>query len=294
MNVKTFPLLPGRIRLASARPFLVLGLGVLLTGCPAGRQETPPQTAGDKVIIRGSNTFGEELAPRLIAAYKKDAPAAEFDVESKATVYGFAALLGGKADIAAASRPPLKEELELAKIRGIEMNEYTVGSYTVAVIVNAGNPVANLTKDQVREIFTGTIKNWKDVGGPDAPISMFIRDPIAGTHLGFKELALGNTAYSSEAKMFTDYAGIVKAVIGDANGIGYTSLDLAKQTGVKGVSVGGVEPSVTTVHAGNYPYSRVVKLHTGKGRESTATKAFIQFVQSERGKAIVAETGFTP
>jgi phosphate transport system substrate-binding protein len=271
-----------------------LGLGLLLTGCPAGAPETAPRTPGDKVIIRGSNTFGEELAPRLIAAYKKENPAAEFDVEFKATVYGFAALLGGKSDIAAASRPPLKEELELAKIRGIEMSEYVVGSYSVAVVVNAGNPVANLTKDQVREIFTGTIKNWKDVGGADAPISLSIRDPIAGTHLGFKELALGNTAYSTDAKMFTDYDGIVKAVVGDANGIGYTSLDPAKQTGVKAVSVGGVEPSVTTVHAGNYPYSRVVKLHTGKGRETAATKAFIQFVQSERGKAIVAETGFTP
>lgn len=280
--------------LAAARTLVALGFGVLLTGCPAGKQETPPVTSGEKIIIRGSNTFGEELAPRLIAAYKQDHPTAAFDVESKATVYGFAALLGGKADIAAASRPPLKEELELAKIRGIEMNEYAVGSYSVAVIVNAGNPVVNLTKDQIREIFTGAIKNWKAVGGSDASINLFIRDPIAGTHLGFKELALGNTAYSTDARMFTDYAGIVKAVAADANGIGYTSLGLAHQTGVKAVSVGGVEPSVTTVHAGNYPYSRVVKLHTGKGRESAATKAFIQFVQSERGQAIVAETGFTP
>src|SRR5688572_10258852 len=182
MNAKTFPLHRGRLCTASARSGFALALGLLLTGCPAGKQETPPVTSGDKIIIRGSNTFGEELAPRLIAAFKKDHPTAQFDVESKATVYGFAALLGGKSDIAAASRPPLKEELELAKIRGIEMNEYVVGSYSVAVIVNGGNPVANLTKDQVREIFTGTIKNWKDVGGPDAPINLFIRDPIAGTH----------------------------------------------------------------------------------------------------------------
>lgn len=294
MNATTFPLHRGCFRAVTAQSVFVLVLGLLLTGCPAGKQETPPVTSGDKVIIRGSNTFGEELAPRLIAAFKQDHPAAVFDLESKATVYGFAALLGGESDIAAASRPPLKEELELAKIRGIEMNEYVVGSYSVAVIVNSGNPVASLTKDQVREIFTGTIKNWKDVGGSDAPISLFIRDPIAGTHLGFKELALGNTAYSADAKMFTDYAGIVKAVAAEANGIGYTSLDLAKEAGVKGVSVGGVEPSVTTVHQGNYPYSRVVKLHTGKGRESVATKAFIQFVQSERGKEIVAQTGFTP
>lgn len=274
----------------------LVALALLLTGCPANKPagpEIPPVSEG-KVSIRGSNTFGEELAPRLIAAFKQEHPNAEFELESKATVYGFAALLAGKCDLAAASRPPLKEELELAKMREIELNDYVVGSYSVAIVVNAGNPVANLTKDQVRGIFVGELTNWKDVGGPDAPIKLFIRDPISGTHLGFKELALGNTAYNPEAKMFTDYAGIVKAVAAETGGIGYTSIELAKSPGVKGVAIGGIEPSVTTVHAGNYPYSRVVKLHTNKARESALTKNFIQFILSDKGKAIVTQTGFTP
>lgn len=269
-------------------------LGLLLSGCPAGKPDAPPAPAADKVIIRGSNTFGEELAPRLIAAFKKEHPKAEFDVESKATVYGFAALLGSKCDIAAASRPPLKEELELAKMREIEMNDYVVGSFSVAVVVNAANSAKDLTKDQVREIFTGTITNWSAVGGPDAAIKLYIRDPISGTHLGFKELALGNTAYSAEAKMLPEYAAIVKAVAADAHGIGYSSLEAAKAAGVKGVSIGGVEPSVTTVHAGNYPYSRVVRLHTNKARESELTKQFVKFVQSAPAKEILTQTGFTP
>lgn len=294
MNAKTSPLPRGRWFAAPTRPGLALVLGVLLTGCPASKHDKPPITSGDKVVIRGSNTFGEELAPRLIAAFKKEHANTDFDLESKATVYGSAALLGGKADIAAASRPPLKEELELARMRGIEMNSHTVGSYSVAVIVHGNNPVGSLTKEQVRDIFAGGVKNWKAVGGPDAPISCYIRDPIAGTHLGFKELALGNQAYSAEAKLFTDYETIVKSVIADPNGIGYSSLDLAKNPGVKAVSVSGVEPSVTTVHQGNYPYSRVVKLYTAKGRESDHTKAFIQFIQSASGKEIVTLTGFTP
>ena len=284
----------GRPDRSPIRSVAVLGLSLLLTGCPAPKEEAPPAAAGNKVVIRGSNTFGEELAPRLIAAFKKEHANTDFDLESKATVYGFAALLGAKADIAAASRPPLKEELELAKMRGIEMNSHTVGSYSVAVIVHGNNSVANLTKEQVRDIFAGVVKNWKAVGGPDAPISCYIRDPIAGTHLGFKELALGNQAYSAEAKLFTDYETIVKSVIADPNGIGYSSLDLAKNPGVKAVSVGGVEPSVTTVHQGNYPYSRVVKLYTAKGRETDHTKAFIQYIQSAAGKEIVTLTGFTP
>src|SRR5436190_24053776 len=91
-------------------------LGLLVAGCPASKT-APGGMAGAKVLIRGSNTFGEELAPRLIAEYKRDHSASEFDVESKATVYGMAALLGGKCDIAGASRVALKEELELAKMR---------------------------------------------------------------------------------------------------------------------------------------------------------------------------------
>ena len=294
MKTKMFFLTRGSLS-ALARCGLWLVLGTLFAGCPASKPEAPPAgTNSTKVTIRGSNTFGEELAPRLISAFKKDNPAAEFDLETKATAYGFGALLGGKADIAAASRPPLKEELELAKMRGIEMNDYVVGSYTVAVIVNSGNAITNLTKDQVRDIFTGVVKNWKDVGGPDAPIGVYIRDPIAGTHFGFKELALGNTGYSIESKLFTDYGGIVRSVGADPGGIGFAGLDSAKDTGVKAVSIAGIEASASSVHKGDYPYSRVVKLHTAKGRESAQTKAFVQFIQSERGKAIVAQAGFTP
>jgi phosphate transport system substrate-binding protein len=271
-------------------------LGLLAAGCPANKPDVPrlPPPSEGKVTIRGSNTFGEELGPMLIAAFKKEHPQAEFDLESKATVYGFASLLAGKCDIAAASRPPLKEELELAKMREIELNDYVVGSYSVAVVVHAGNPVANLTRDQVREIFTGAIKNWRDVGGPDAEIRLFIRDPISGTHLGFKELALGNQAYASTAKMFTDYESIARAVAAEPAGIGYVSLELARGAGLKGVSVGGVEPSVAAVHAGNYPYARVVRLHTNKARESALTRAFVQFVTSEAGKEIVRQAGFAP
>jgi len=268
-------------------------LGLLAAGCPASKP-APEAATGAKVLIRGSNTFGEELAPRLIAEYKKDHATAAFDVESKATVYGMAALLGGKCDIAGASRVALKEELELAKMRGIELNDYLIGSYSVAVVVNGGNPVASLTKDQVRDIFTGVVTNWNVVGGPDAPIRLYIRDPISGTYLGFKELAMGNTPYGPQPNLFPTYEAIVQAVAKDAHGIGYASLDLAKHAGVKGVSIGGTEASVAAVNKGEYPYSRAIRLYTRKGDETPLTRDFIQFIQSARGQKIVAEMGFAP
>ena len=276
-------------------------LGLVLAGCPEGKTKsdsggTPTGTTGsaNKVVIRGSNTIGEELAPQLIAEFKKDHPAVAFELEPKATGYGMAALRAGQCDIAAASRAAIEEELELTKASGIEMQESILGAYSVALVVNAANPVANLTKDQVHDIFTGKITNWKDVGGPDAAIQLYIRDPISGTHLGFKELAMKNEAYAPHPRLLTNYTGIVQAVAADANGIGYSGIELAKATGTKLLTIGGVEPTAANVNSGKYPYARVLRFYTNKGRESQATKDFIKFVLSKRGQEIVAQTGFTP
>src|SRR5690349_8519337 len=191
------------------RNFSLLLLGLAVAGCPAGKQNASAlnSEAPGKVTIRGSNTVGEELAPRLIAEYKKDHPSSEFDLLTKGTSYGMGALVGGFCDIAGASRPPLKEELEVAQFRNVELNDHVIGTYCVAVVVNAANPAGNLTPEQVRDIFTGAILNWKDVGGPDAPIHLYIRDPVSGTHLGFRELAMENKPYVSEQNLYTNYEG---------------------------------------------------------------------------------------
>jgi phosphate transport system substrate-binding protein len=269
-------------------------LGLLFAGCPAGKPAAPETAPLQKITIRGSNTVGEELAPRLMAEYKKEHPAAEFDLESKGTSYGMGALMGGFCDMAGASRLPLKEELEVAQFRNVELNDYVIGAYSVAVVVNAANPVGNLTRGQVRDIFTGVIQNWKDVGGPDAPIHLYIRDPISGTYIGFKELAMGNKPYLSGLNLFTNYTGIVAAVAQDANGIGYSGFSLTPQAGVKAVSIDGVEPAVDAVNKGKYPYARTLHLYTNKAKERPAALDFIQFIQSSRGQAVLAQMGYVP
>jgi phosphate transport system substrate-binding protein len=146
----------------------------------------------------------------------------------------------------------------------------------------------------VRDIFTGTIKNWKDVGGPDAAISLYIRDPISGTYLGFRELAMDNKAYADGAKLLTNYAGIVDAVAQDANGIGYSGIELATNAGVKGVSIDGVLPTAQSVNAGKYPYARALRFYTNKAKESGPVHEFIQYVESPKGQQILDQMGFVP
>jgi len=268
-------------------------IGILVAGCP-GSKPTPGTASSGKITIRGSNTIGEELAPQLIAEYKKSHPPITFDLESKGTGYGFGALMGGFCDIAGASRFPLKEELEMARNRNVEYIDHVIGAYSVAVVVNAANPIGNLTRGQVRDIFTGVIQNWKEVGGADAPIHLSIRDPISGTHLGFRELAMENKPYADTPNLFTNYEAIVEAVAKDANGIGYSSLELANNAGVKPVSIGGIEPNAADVDKGDYPYARVLHLYTSKGHETPEALDFIQFVLSPQGQAVLTRTGFTP
>ena len=146
----------------------------LLTPSCSDKQQAPsppPPSLEGKIVIKGSNTIGEELAPRLIAEYKKEHPAANVELESKLTGYGLAALIAGQCNIASASRAPLPDEVEQARVRNVELDDHIIGSYSVAVIVNSACPVSDLKREQIRDIFTGAIQNWKDVGGPDAPIS---------------------------------------------------------------------------------------------------------------------------
>lgn len=271
-----------RIRLVGSLSLMVLS--VVAAGC--GKP--------GKIIIRGSNTFGEELAPRLIAEYRKEHPTVVFDTEYKGTSYGMGALLVERCDIAAASRPVSTNELQLAKDRDIEFNDHVIGAYSVAVIVNAGSSIGNLTRDQVRNIFTGAVTNWKEVGGPDAPIHLCSRDEISGTYLGFRELAMENKPYGLGLKAFTNYLGIIQKVAQDANGIGYTSIDLVSKDGVKAVSIGGVAPTIASVNGGQYPYARVLHLYTDTTKESPPTRDFVQFVQSKRGQEILTRMGFVP
>jgi phosphate transport system substrate-binding protein len=266
--------------------FALILLSAVIAGCSGGKPE--------KIVVLGSNTIGEELAPRLVAEYKKQHPGVTFEMEFKGTTYGLGGLMVKRCDIAAASREATTNEVALAKAEGVEFDAHVIGAYDVAVIVNAGNPVGNLSKDQVRDLFIGTAQNWKDVGGPDAPVNLYIRHPISGTYLGFRELAMENKPYALTVKTYTNYTEIVQAVANDPNGIGYSTIPLASQPGVKAVSIDGVAPTVEAVNKGLYPYARVLRLYLDKVNATPAALEFIQFVESEPGQAVVNQMGFAP
>jgi phosphate transport system substrate-binding protein len=248
------------------------------------------QTA--KIVIKGSNTFGEELAPALIEKYRKNHPNVSIELESKGSASGFAALLAGECDIASSSRSINDDEKRLAQSRGIKLNDRYIGSYGVAVVLHAANRVTDLTDKQVRDIFTGAITNWKALGGKDLPIHLYIRDPVSGTHLGFRELAMENKPYAASAKALQTYAEIIAAVKADEAGIGYASMHAENDKGVQVARINGKMLTVWSVNQGDYPFARSLRLYTNKNRESPQVKEFMRFVITRPGQDVVQQVGF--
>jgi len=275
----------------AVRALALLTIPALLTGCPAAK--SPPEPA-PTLIVRGSNTIGEELAPALAAAFKKRRPGVAFDFEFKGTTYGFGALMAGRADIAAASRPVSTNELKLAADRGITLADALIGSYAVAVVVNAGNPVARLTPEQVKGLFTGALQNWKEVGGPDQPVAVHIRDLVSGTHLGFQELAMDREPYALTAQLHPSYEAIGQAVAAQPNAVGFTSLPVAGQPGVKAVAIGDVAPTFEAVQQGRYPFARKLHLFTDQTKATPLAREFVQFALSAEGQQVLRAGGFVP
>lgn len=248
----------------------------------------------ETVRIKGSNTFGEELGPRLIKAYQGQHPGIDIELESKGSGTGITALLAGECDIAPMSRSVNEDELRLARSREIRLKYCTVGYYGVAVIVNEINPIEGLSDSQIADIFTGRIDNWKVLGWEDQPISTFIRDPVSGTYLGFQELAMRNEPYVDGATRLPSYSAIAEAVSRHPYAIGYSGAQRFDALKVKSVKVNGVPLNSVAVNEGLYPYARLLRFVTSEKHETPEATDFIHFVQSKDGRAILTEMGYVP
>ena len=250
--------------------------------------------AGDSLSIRGSDTFGEELGPKLISAFQEQNPDTAVELESLGSVSGIAALLDETCDIAVSSRMFTDDEQRMARSRGIELHSAIAGYYGVAVVVNAANPLKNLSDRAILDIFTGKTTNWQQVGGTDRPIAVLIRDASGGTHLGFRTLAMDKHPYAASARPFASYTALAEAVAADPDAIGYVGMNLVSSPGLHPVSINGILPRDVTVHEGIYPYVEPILLYTRAKSTHPTVERFIQFVRSNAGQDIVKSIGFVP
>lgn len=273
-------------------------LALALCGCPGSDTVGAGATAQQFVTIKGSDTM-VHLVTSWAEAYMQATPGAEVSVTGGGTGTGIAALINGTTDVAMASRDMKEDEQRLASGKGATLERIVVGQDGIALVVHPDNPVSELSTDQLRQIFNGTLKRWSQVGGPDQPIQVLSRESSSGTYGFFKEHVLENDDFGPEVLLMPSTSAIVQSATQDPWSIGYVGLGYTKEAKLKvlkvkaGPDAPAVLPSVETVKDGSYAIARPLLLYGPASRDGVA-KGFIDFALSEAGQKIVAENGYIP
>jgi phosphate transport system substrate-binding protein len=193
----------------------------------------------------------------------------------------------GLVDIGNSGRKPTDAEIEKYRLQLFKWALDGVG-----IVVNPENTVTSLTKQQLKDIFSGKLSNWKELGGVDKSITVYTRDNASGTREVFFEKALDKGDITTKANFVASNGAMKTAVAGDPFGIGYVSVGHMDAT-VTPVAIDGVAPSLENVKNGNYKIARGLYSNT-KGAPSALVKDFLDFLYSPSGEKIISDMGFIP
>lgn len=230
------------------------------------------------------------MALEIAKAFEKKNPGVRVDVQSGGSSRGVADARQGTADIGMVSRALNPDEKDLTG--------YVIAKDGVCIILNKKNAVNQLTDEQIVKIYTGLIKNWKEVGGADAPITVVNKAEGRSTlELFTHYYKLKNSDIKASVVIGDNEQGI-KTVAGNPNSIGYVSIGTAEfnesaGTPIKLLPIQGIKPSTENVKNGTFPLSRVLNL-VSKGSASGMKKKFIEFAQSTEVNEIVKQQYFVP
>jgi phosphate transport system substrate-binding protein len=213
---------------------------------------------------------------------------------------GIAAIINKTTDLANASRPMKDSEVAKAKANGVNPIGVAFAVDGLSVIVNQKNPVKNLTVDQVGQIYRGELSNWKQAGGPDAPITLYGRQPNSGTFVFFREGVVRGD-YSNKMNQMNGNAQILEAVKKDAGGIGYVGIgyvlddrgNIAPGIQVVDIAKPFSPLKLENILSGNYPITRPLYQYFD-GNNRAKVEAFLKYELSPEGVAIIQKDGFYP
>ena len=252
--------------------------------------------APKKITVKGSDTM-VILAQKWAEVYMKSHPETVIQVTGGGSGTGIAALINGSTDICNSSRPMKASEVDKLKQRynspGVEIPCAQDG---ITIFLNETNPVQELSLKQLSDIYTGRIKNWKQVGGPDALIRLYGRENSSGTYQFFQEKVVKGD-YASGTNTLPGTAAVVNAVKKDKYGIGYGGAAYA--TGVKHCKVKkdanspAYLPTAATIKSRQYPITRYLYMYM-TNRPTGAVKQYIDWILSPEGQKYVTEIGYFP
>ncbi|MDP2718978.1 MAG: phosphate ABC transporter substrate-binding protein [Dehalococcoidia bacterium] len=263
-----------RIRAAVCLGILILAVG-LTSACG--------KTSGAGLIVAGSTSV-QPFAEVLAEEYMIQHPDAFIDVEGGGSSAGIVATQSGIADIGMSSRDLKGEEKSLWNVE--------IARDGLAVIINPGNPIQNLTLDQVRDIYTAKVTGWSQLGGSKSKIHVITREEGSGTRGSFESLVMGKDRITPRALVQDSNGATRQLVADDINSIGFISLGLVDDT-VKALELGGVPATRENVINGSYGLSRPF-LFIARSNPVGQSKQFIDFTLSEEGQKILATEGLVP
>lgn len=270
------------------QPFIFLSFIIILTAVfTSSCTYKIPEKATIK--IKGSDTM-LYLTKLLAEEYMKRNPSVSIYVEGGGTAAGIKAFVRGETDICTASRTFKGEEVKLLaeQFRSVGIS-FIIARDALTIFVNPKNKVKNFSLEQLKEIFTGRIKNWKELGGEDSRIDVLNRNPNSGTYLYFKEHVLSGEEYTPKVITKPTTLSIVEEVLSDKNAIGYGGIGYQRE--LMNASVEGIKPSEINVRNDIYPISRYLYFYT-HNTPSGIIKDFIDWVIGPEGQQIVERAGY--
>jgi phosphate transport system substrate-binding protein len=250
---------------------------------------SPVFAKGNQLTCSGSTTV-LPIAQAAAEDYMNAHPDLNISVRGGGSGVGIAALISGTVEIANSSRLMKAKEISQAKSKGINPVAYAVANDGITIIINKKNTVKELSLKQLKDIYTGKVQNWNQVGGPNMPIVIISRDVSSGTFEVFNEKVLAGAKVASSAQMLASNNAISSAVSSTPGAIGYVGLGYVTNE-VKAVSVEHVMASEKTVKDKTYKLSRQLYMYTN-GRAKGDAAAFLAFIQSPAGQQIVKNSGF--
>jgi phosphate transport system substrate-binding protein len=244
------------------------------------------------IVINGSTTV-LPIAQKVAEAYMKAHPDVRISLSGGGSGNGIKALIDGSTDIADSSRFIKDKEVELAVEKGRFPVPFAVAYDCIVPVVHPSNSMSNLSMEQLKAIYKGEIKNWKELGGPDRQVVVVSRDTSSGTYEVWESKVMKKERVYPGALLQASNGAVVQAVSKNKNAIGYIGLGYMNKD-VRALSVDRVVGSEETTLNGTYPISRPLYMFTA-GWPTGDTLNFINFVlHPEKGQKYVREAGYVP
>lgn len=265
-------------------------LPLFVLGCATRKAEDR------RVSVKGSDTM-VILGSKWAEIYMQSHPGRSIAVTGGGSGTGIAALINGTTDIAESSRPMADtEKAQIQSSTGAPVEEHVVARDGVTVYVHPSNPMVSASMEQLADIYTGKVTNWKELGGPDLPITVYGRENSSGTYVFFKEHVLGGKDFAPATQTLPGTAAVVNAVTRDPNGIGYGGIAYGGSVRHLAVSKAGaapVEANEGTIVDGSYPLSRPLFWYlTNKAPQ--AARDFLDWAKSPEGQGHIKDVGYFP